>query len=292
MATKLQIINGALARLGIAPISSGELTLAEADPTTANTEAGQLVGNTYDNFRDQLIQSHPWNFSTVTTHLAPSTNVPIPPGWTTVWALPSDYIRLLEVLAVDDTAWSVESFSSTAGPQLLLNTTGNTVSLQDSGSLTWAAGVSTKTVTRSIGSFLNDGYVVGQKIYVENSIIHWAGATTAITVTVVTEGILTFTVGHTLNGIDPLGHDVKMPTNNIAVKYIAKVTDTTKYSPGFIDALMSKLAAEWAEPLTSSNATIDRMEAQRARKIREVRSFEGQEGSPKIQEHYSWIQER
>ena len=289
MATKLQIINGALARLGITPISSAELTLAEADPTTANTEAGQLVGNTYDNFRDQLIQSHPWNFSTVTTHLAPSTNVPIPPGWTTVWALPSDYIRLLEVLAVDDTAWSVESFSSTAGPQLLLNTTGNTVSLQDSGSLTWASG-GTKTVTRSIGSFLNDGYVVGQSITVSGS--GEIADDEVLLVTVVTSNVLTFTTDTSPSGTDAVGHDVKLPTNNIAVKYIAKVTDTTKYSPGFIDAFMSKLAAEWAEPLTSSNATIDRMEAQRARKIREVRSFEGQEGSPKIQQHYAWIQER
>jgi hypothetical protein len=78
----------------------------------------------------------------------------------------------------------------------------------------------------------------------------------------------------------------------IDVRYIKRVQQPGLFSAGFVDALMAKLATEWAEPLTSSNTLMDRMEKRFRDKTRETRSFEGQQSSPKVVRHHSWTEER
>lgn len=79
---------------------------------------------------------------------------------------------------------------------------------------------------------------------------------------------------------------------SLEIRYIYRVTQPGRFSAGFTDALMSKLAAEWAEPLTSSNTLMDRMVQEHDRKIRETRSYDGQEAYPRVIRHHSWTENR
>jgi hypothetical protein len=184
--SELDIINGALSKIGVAPIAS----IGEA------TAAGALAQTTYAVYRDQLLQSHPWNFATKTDVVA--TTTPIPTGWSQAYTLPADTLRVLELIGGEQMVWSVE------GGVLCVNTT------------------------------------------------------------------TTFT----------------------GIRYIAQVTTAGSFSAGFADAFMTKLAAEWAEPLTSSNSLGEMMARKEELTMREARSFEGQEGSPKVVELFSWTQYR
>jgi hypothetical protein len=187
MPSDLEIVNGALSRLGIAPISSiGE-----------NSEEGALAQSTYYIYRDQLLQSHPWNFAVDTISL--STASPIPEGYASAFQVPGDTLRVLSIVNLPDTeGWAIE----------------------------------------------------GDKLY------------------------------------------TNLDRTECWIKRIRKVTQSGRFSAGFADALMAKLAAEWAEALTSSNTLLDRMEALRDRKTRETRSFDGQEGTPKVVNHRGWVSQR
>tara|TARA_Y100000590_G_scaffold82986_1_gene92506 strand:- start:16500 stop:17072 length:573 start_codon:yes stop_codon:yes gene_type:complete len=187
VASDLDIVNGALSKIGVAPIAA----IGEA------TAAGALAQTTYSVYRDQLLQSHPWNFATKTAALT-TTITPIPTGWSQAYQLPADTLRVLEIIGGEQMVWSVE------GGDLCVNTT------------------------------------------------------------------TTFT----------------------GIRYIAQITTAGNFSAGFVDALMSKLAAEWAEPLTSSNSLGEMMAKKEELTLREARSFEGQEGSPKVVELFSWTQYR
>ena len=193
MASDLEIVNSALSRIGVAPISAiGE-----------NTEAGLLAQNTYANYRDILLQSHPWKFAPRSVKLS-DLFTPTPAGWSQAFKLPVDCLRPLEIKDLGkDNFWDVE----------------------DGGS-----------------------------------------------------GFEVLVIDYTATAID--------------IRYIRRIEASGRFSAGFTEALMQKLAAEWAEPLTSSNTLHDRMEQKEDRVIRTARSYEGQQGTPQVVRHYSWIQER
>lgn len=190
MATDLQIVNGALSRIGIAPISAiGE-----------DSEAGTLALTTYEIYRDQLLQSHPWNFATKQATLTPSAT--ITPGWGTTFDLPNDVLRVVEIVWVDRIGWDTRWL------------------VQD-----------------------------GKLLYESNA-------------------------------------------DELEVRYIYKLTEAGRFSAGFTDALMAKLATEWSEPLTSSNSLTDRMARSEDKKTRETRSYDGQEAYPRVLRHHSWTENR
>lgn len=78
----------------------------------------------------------------------------------------------------------------------------------------------------------------------------------------------------------------------LEVRYIYRVTEPGRFTPGFTDALMAKLASEWAEALTSSNTLMDRLARTADQKMRETRSYDGQEAYPRVIRHHSWTEDR
>lgn len=193
MASDLEIVNGALSRIGIAPISAiGE-----------SSEAGLLAQQTYNLYRDQLLQGHPWKFATISEAIS-DLHTPVPPGWTSAFKKPTAALRVFQVngMGLDD-EWDVESTSS------------------------------------------NYDIIV-----------------------------------------------VNYTATTINIRYIKKVEDPGRFSAGFVDALMDKLAERWAEPLTSSNTLTDRLSQRAEATIRQARSYDGQEGTPRIVKHHSWTEVR
>ena len=62
--------------------------------------------------------------------------------------------------------------------------------------------------------------------------------------------------------------------------YIKKVTDTSQYSPLFIEALATRLAAEMSDVISSDNTKTSRLFAEFEKKFREAKRRDGQEGTP------------
>ncbi len=100
MATsEVSICNDALILIGGTRISS----LAE------DTKQGQLCNEQYSKVRDQLLNSHPWNFALYRKEL--SAEPELPTGWydwTYAYTIPADVLRILDL---DDTeaSWAKEN---------------------------------------------------------------------------------------------------------------------------------------------------------------------------------------
>ena len=76
------------------------------------------------------------------------------------------------------------------------------------------------------------------------------------------------------------------------IEYIAYITDTTKYSPGFVAVFAARLAAEIALPITDSNTKAKTMFEIYEKKLALAKSADAQEGTAKVQEESSWIDDR
>lgn len=65
--------------------------------------------------------------------------------------------------------------------------------------------------------------------------------------------------------------------DSIKIKYIKKITDTTKYSPGFVEALSARLAAELAYPIADSSTLSQEMFKLYLDKLKIAKSQDAQE---------------
>lgn len=74
--------------------------------------------------------------------------------------------------------------------------------------------------------------------------------------------------------------------------YIGRIDDTTKFSPKFVSALASRLAAEMAYPLLQSITKKKLAMEDYLFKLREARSVDGMEGSVEKIEAEEWIESR
>lgn len=84
MATKLQLANAALIRLGAEPIAAID----------TSSKRSNLIYNTYDIVRKRLIRSHPWNFAVKRVELTLNGNTPAY-EYTYEYDLPADCLRII-----------------------------------------------------------------------------------------------------------------------------------------------------------------------------------------------------
>jgi hypothetical protein len=83
MATKLEIINYALAYLGNPPVNTLDLS---------NTVV-QAMSSIYDQQLPDVLASHPWRFALKWAELIQDTSTPEDPRWNYAYQLPGDYIQ-------------------------------------------------------------------------------------------------------------------------------------------------------------------------------------------------------
>lgn len=98
MATKTDIVNIALRRIGAERISN-----LDTDASKAAVAARDL----YDEARKDLLNLHNWNFAVKRTSIAKSATAPAF-GWDNAYPLPEDHIRLISVHPTDDDLATVE----------------------------------------------------------------------------------------------------------------------------------------------------------------------------------------
>jgi len=86
MATKVSICSNALLMLGAQTINAMD----------DDSDRAQLASNLYDQVRDALLRSHPWNSATKRVILAPTTTAPAF-DYAYAFNLPGDWLRTLQV---------------------------------------------------------------------------------------------------------------------------------------------------------------------------------------------------
>lgn len=91
MATKITICTNALLKLGALPISAFDENSTEA----------LLCSNLWDEVRDSVLRSHPWNCAVKRVALAPTGIAPVY-DYSYAFTVPGDFLRLLEVDTTDD----------------------------------------------------------------------------------------------------------------------------------------------------------------------------------------------
>lgn len=97
MASKSEIANRGLIKLGQPRISN-----IETDPSPNAI----IMNSLFDNVRDEILQSYPWNFSIKRADIAADVVTPTW-GWDNAFSLPVDCLRILEIKDVSD--YSVEN---------------------------------------------------------------------------------------------------------------------------------------------------------------------------------------
>lgn len=79
---------------------------------------------------------------------------------------------------------------------------------------------------------------------------------------------------------------------NMSIRYIAKIEDTTKFSPMFIATLAHRLAADLAYPLVQSNTVAREMRLTYERMLSEAKTVDAQEGTPPVLIDDTWLNSR
>lgn len=76
------------------------------------------------------------------------------------------------------------------------------------------------------------------------------------------------------------------------IQYIARITDTSLYTPAFVTTLAARLATEIAYPLTNSATASTEMYKLYLEKLRTAKGIDAQEGTPQKEESLSWEESR
>lgn len=86
----------------------------------------------------------------------------------------------------------------------------------------------------------------------------------------------------------------KLLTNNASVKieYISRVEDTSQFDSIFVEMLSTRLAAQLAYNLSDNNSLTQLLEQKYRDRLRQAKSMDGQEGTPRSVEADQWLNSR
>lgn len=96
MASKTDVINRALSKLGQPRIANAE---------TTNTKPARVMNGMWGSVRDAMLQAYPWKFAGYRTQLAATTAPEW--GWDNAFLLPNDYLAMRQIK--DDPDYDIEN---------------------------------------------------------------------------------------------------------------------------------------------------------------------------------------
>jgi hypothetical protein len=88
------------------------------------------------------------------------------------------------------------------------------------------------------------------------------------------------------------GNIIVSDATSIGIRYVKKVTEVGNFDACFSEALATKLAADICFALTQSTTLKELLMKEFEKKVREARSFDGQEGGPKRVYAREWLNSR
>ena len=231
--------------------------VVEEGATTAKQYV--LCSRYYDQARDEVLVSHPWNEAIIRVVLAQDSDKPVF-GYNLRYAIPTDCLR---TLSVNDALGADISYNAqgihkweVAGEYILA----------DGGATpqTWAT--STAYVD---GEFVNNGTLTYEVL---------VSHTSDTVASDVTSGNLV-----------SAGGDYKV----VYVEYIKQLTDTTKYSPKLMQAIAIKLAIKVITGLTNdTKGKVDLINEFERLTMPKARSVDAQQGTPRSIFSSEWVRSR
>ncbi len=255
--TKIQIVNKALRLLGAERLTQVQLT---AD----SPEQARIVNDIYDSVLEEVLVSHPWNFA----------------------------VKKAELTEIGGliTTWTAEGTANVWQAAL----TTEPADVKFNGNL--------GTEQSSIAALTADKYWFWESnvLYVYST----SDPDTAYTAPGVDAVINEFGFANTFALPDDYLRVIKLESNTVRfiieegrletneaeakIKYIAKITDTTLFSSGFIMLFAQKLAAEMTIPTSNSPALATKAYELYRTKRSEAKAFDAQEGSSQSIDEKSW----
>lgn len=107
MHTDVDICNLALGRIGV------DRTIAAL---TESSKEARNCRRFYPLCRDELLEKVPWSFATRAAPLAPLVEATLLPGWQYQYALPTDALKILEVVPAGEVGGAVGYYQDCCGP--------------------------------------------------------------------------------------------------------------------------------------------------------------------------------
>lgn len=257
MATELQIDNLALRLIGVARVTSANLSAED-------NEQARILNDVYDIILDEVLAAHPWNFAiarATLTELGGVITTWTAQGTANVWqaALTTEpaSVKFNGTEGTEQTsiaACNAEDYWYWVSNVLYVYSTSDPDTAYDSPGI---EAVIPEFEWDHAFSLPSDCLRV---IRMENDDAEF-----------VREGNRLFTDDDTAK-----------------IQYIAQITDTTKYTPAFITAFATRLAAEIAFPLTNSLAGTQAMYKLYLDKLRIAKGVDAQEGSGRELKDLTW----
>ena len=88
------------------------------------------------------------------------------------------------------------------------------------------------------------------------------------------------------------GSALLINTDSVKIEYISQITDTTQFDSLFTEALIKRIASKLSFNLSDNNALTQFIDAQYQRIVKQARSMDGQEGTPRAVEADQWLNSR
>lgn len=88
------------------------------------------------------------------------------------------------------------------------------------------------------------------------------------------------------------GRKLLTDESEIQIRYVYRVTDPNEFSPNYIDAFVTRLAAELAYLITQSNAVASQMFELYERRLRDAKTLDAKEETPDQIQISSWLDVR
>jgi hypothetical protein len=266
----LAICNSALSKIGAAKI----------DALTDVNKRATLCNQQYSILRDELLRSHPWNFAIKRKYLSKEILTFVDGDVTVGTDLITSAAHNLEnATPITISTTGVLPTGLSAGTYYVSSATTNTFKLSDTIAksvaavedvidITAAAGGGTHTLT------INPNFGWNYKFVLPSDYLRAVRLEPKAQKFVIEDGKL-------------LTDD-----SEVYLLYISDITDTTKFDPAFDELLALHIAHQICYDVVQSNSLKETIAAELRVKLKDVRSFDAQEGTPEEFEADTFINSR
>lgn len=266
--TNEDIANSALSKLGASKISS----------LSDNTRSAILINEQFHKKRKELLRSHPWNFAIKRAFLTRVRDTSTSVNFSTDTFTSGSTLNMETGDQISITLNSGTLPSPLQSGQVyyaikLTSTTFQLAETQDDAALGTAIDIS-NAPTFNASFFVGAPFEYGSKFSLPSDFLR-ALKEEEKDIDWVREGQLILSNDTSFN-----------------MEYIADISDPTLFDPSFDELLALMLARELAYPLVQSMTLKDQMDREFRDLLREVRSYDAQEGIPDTYETTSWTAAR
>lgn len=265
----------------IALTTLGDYSITAAELTAGSPELARKFKEIYDDMRDDMVYSHPWNFATKRVYLSRT--------------------GAFTGRGLDDCTADCDSYTQSTPLSYRVQIDGagapDTFKWSDDGGSTWDA---TLVAITGAAQTLNNGVTITFTATTGHTVDnYWDISATWIPAyeydykfKLPTDYLRKVKTDLYKSEFKIEGGYLVTSEAAVELEYIAQITDPTEFSNGFIMAFAARLSAELCYSITNS-ATLTKGKWEEYKlKLSKGKSLDGQESAPDIKTRSNWIEGR